>query len=539
MADTPIPVADLPTATPGDADYIAGSQLGTTSKFRVDQLPVPAALSAPTGAALVGYGSGTVAGALDESLAGVGALRKRQGTAYAGFRTNAVVTLLGDSNAEGVGTGGYSTGYMGLFARAIFNATDFGYGASRGFGYETLTRMNVALGQYGMTSTGSVITGEGASDARLQLEAGESISITGREIASVDVFYDADASTGSIEFLLDGVLYNTKPVSGAGIQNTFPTYALGSNKLIRPTETVTIRASGGTLVVTGVMGVRNASSSGTLVYSHVRQGWGFDDFAAADRVAEVATYANAFYGSGVPRLNIICLGTNNMIDAVGKQKTPADYITALDALIAAYAAVISTSYFAVWVPPRPLETLPLGEYEEYVAAIVEYCAENSIHCIRADQTEVSKFGTGYYSDTRHFNGQGHDLVARALCDSFGIPPKFYIPTKSLNQRNSVEQDAIPLSGLWTAYASSGSAPFCRYLPDGYVVLRGLLSSNGGTTTVGTLPANARPDRTLYVVANGGGSPVCISIAGTGVMTVQGSVPATLALDGVSFCREVR
>lgn len=57
MADTPIPIADLPVVTPGDFDYVVGTQLGNPRRFLVSSLTaaVLAMLAAPTGADVIGY----------------------------------------------------------------------------------------------------------------------------------------------------------------------------------------------------------------------------------------------------------------------------------------------------------------------------------------------------------------------------------------------------------------------------------------------------------------------------------------------------
>jgi len=337
---------------------------------------------------------------------------------------------LGDSNGEGVGAANYGEGYAGLFFRAVANAVDTGNNTDRGFRYESILRMSVS-GVYGFSSTGTLIGG-GVCDSRINLASGQSLFVTGREVATVDCFYEAGLSTGTLEFRLNGAAtpFKTVTITGTGTKNTFPSYPVATGYYIKETDTVEIRSVGGNVVVTELFAVR-ASSNGPVCYSIVRQGWGINEFNDPARVTEAASHINQFATSG-DKLVIICLGTNNQSSVVGLQLSPADYITALDNLIDSYRTALTVSgsitKFAVWVPHKTLDARPLGTYQDYINAIVDYC-DNSVdtQCIRLDKSAVG-YNSAYLADNRHFNKFGHAVVARFMCDRFGIPQRFDIPS---------------------------------------------------------------------------------------------------------------
>lgn len=340
------------------------------------------------------------------------------------------IVLLGDSNGEGVGAANYAEGYAGLFFRAVQNAIDTGLNTDRGFRYESILRMSVS-GVYGFTSTGTLIGG-GVCDSRISLANGQSLFVTGREVSTVDCFYEASLSAGALHFFLNGSTtpFKIVTITGTGTKDTFPSYPVASGYYIKESDTVEIRSVGGTVVVTELFAVR-ASMNGPLCYSIVRQGWGINEFNDPARVSEAAAHINRFSTSG-DKLVIICLGTNNQSGVVGLQLSPTDYITALNNLITSYTSALtvggSITKFAVWVPHQTQDPRPLGTYQQYIDAIVAYCNSSvDVQCIRLDQSAVG-YNFAYLADNRHFNKFGHAVVARYLCDQFGIPQKFDIPS---------------------------------------------------------------------------------------------------------------
>lgn len=461
-------------------------------------------------------------------------------SAFAGNRYGAIM-LLGDSNAEGAGGelgNFYPDGYMGLFVRSAMAMRDYGPGVERGFGYEVITRLSSAVGTgTGVSTTGSLING-GISDSRISLGPGQNISITGREIATADVFYVPDMSSGTLEIYLNGVLVDTKLIGGSGsVASTFPTQIIGAayeDRLLNTSKTdiVEIRAVGGTVVVSGIMAVRN-SLTGSLVYSNIRQGWGFDDFAEDERVGEATDMLKSFFTVPTPRMVCVCLGTNNMISAVGKQKTPEAYVAALDGLITKYRDnLYANTSFAVWVPPRPLESTPLGDYLEYVKAITEYCYANDIYCIRMDMTPLGDPLPSLMADPRHFNSEGHEVAALALCRAFQVPPQFNRGISVVASLN------VAMNPPWT-----GNTVQSIKMTDHMYALAGVAASGGSSDSlIGTVSISHRPARDIYlttmaVMAGGAVEPVQLTVGSDGSIRCTGSEWVSVQLDGLTYSKQ--
>lgn len=448
-----------------------------------------------------------------------------------GSAASGVVLMIGDSNAEGAGSTGNSfrNGYMGLLNRAIFNADDYGNNRLHGFDFEVLTRLNQGAFLDGCSTNGSFVAA-GISDSRVSLAPGQTITFTGRQAANTDVFYVPTLSSGSLIIKRNGITIKTHAVVTTGvIGTTYPTYPYGPERELAQTDVVTIEASGGTVVVSGIAGWR-LSTHGTLVYNAARQGWGFDEFASPARVAEGAAYLNSFYGAETPRSVYIFLGTNNMIAI--SPKTPADYITALDALVDAYRAAITSTIknFVVWVPPKPFDSLPLGTYTEYAEAIATYCAANDIECVRMDQSIMGEPDSRLMADTRHYNDQGHALIARIAANHMGIPARFApavrIPTATGRAGVTYLTPVSPWTGSITA----------RITADGVCLLSGIPQQNAATTGhIATLPVGLRPSRDVYLLATTGGiGAVQVVVRADGKITASGANPISVSLDGLTF-----
>lgn len=347
------------------------------------------------------------------------------------------IVMLGDSNGEGAGTssGTYENGFLGKVARAIHNAYDMGMNTDRGHMYESVLQLSKA-GIQGINASGSSLISGGVCDSRLSVPNGKQITITNREISSVDIFYDASLSSGTLEFRINGVLYKTHAISGTGTKDTATSghsYIYNSPSFYtKDTDVITIKSVGGTVVVTEIMATKSASNR-PYIYSLTRQGWGFNEFSNSARVTEMAEHVNRFAGAG-NKLVLICLGTNNQNLVVGRQLNPTDYITALDNLITAYRTALSAPggyvKFAVWVPHETLDPRMAGyTYENYIDAICTYCdASIDTQCIRMDMSALAR-GATYLADNRHFNDIGHALAANVVCDSLGVNPNFLMPLR--------------------------------------------------------------------------------------------------------------
>lgn len=388
------------------------------------------------------------------------------------------IVLLGDSNSEGAGTssGGYEEGFAGKFVRAIHNAYDRGINTDRGFQFESILNLSKA-GVRGLSSDGTLING-GMCDSRLSLGPGKKITITGREISSADVFYEAGLSTGQLQFSINGAApYKTETITGTGTKDTalgnpggMPSFIFGSSQssfYIKATDVLTITSVGGTVVITEVLAIRT-SSNAPLIYSMVRQGWGFQDFYNPSFVSEMASHVLRFANNG-NKLVLVCLGTNNQNGVVGRQLSPTDYITALDLLISRYRTALNApggfTRFAVWVPHKTLDARPLGTYEQYIDAVTKYC-ENSIdtQCIRIDLSAVG-YNSAYLADNRHFNDIGHSVVAHEMCSAINIPGNFLFPARVRSQFTGI-LNSPTLFGVTTAGTNTYTTQSCLYLAEG-------------------------------------------------------------------------
>lgn len=376
----------------------------------------------------IDLGGGLIARWLD----GIGALTGRQSDVefkaedkYLGthraITTRGAVMIIGDSITEGVGATDYESGYADQFMRSLWRSIDGGVNEDRGYRYETIFNMANALAQTGVSSDGS-ITGGGIANNDLTLAAGQSITITGREIAFADIYYNATSSTATaIDFALNGDNYDSKAPSGSGTQSTFPTEIITGQEYIKDTDTVTITAVGGTVVITGLLTLR-VSGNSTLCYVNGVSGWGYQDHALQARVDAAAEHIN-FFGPTTETAIILNLGTNNIYNP-GKALSPSAYVAAIDDLINKYAtALTKTVDFVISVPPQAApgtDTVTGDPYLAYVDAIIEYAQANQRQLLRLDKTGLSGTGT-FLDDTIHPNDKGHNILAKELARTMGIP----------------------------------------------------------------------------------------------------------------------
>lgn len=444
------------------------------------------------------------------------------------------VILLGDSIGLSQGATNYKFGYLYRFMRSLLNRAA-GVGAKdQGFGYESYLNMSLGAALDGITHTGTIVTGAGAADSRLRLLAGQSITITGRQALTYDIFYDPALSSGNIEFYLNGVLYDTKTVSAA--ISTFSTSPFGSGSSIHPDDVVQIKAATGTVIVTGITTLREASSA-PYVTAVCRSGWGFDEFSVQARVDEVAAQVR-FFKSGGPFTVFVMLGTNNIFHPV-LRKTPTDYITALNTLIGKYVAALNGLVNIVLQVPLPANEstypiLPGYSYADYVKAIVEYGSANGYPVIRFDRIGASN---AYYADGIHPNNAGHAAMAAKMCDQVGVPFAYgeFHQTPTIDHYREGE---ITYNAKYKDYLDLASVRVKAHKQGRIIIMSGIAEPNGATGAdliIGTLPKGMRPvDGDIYTVASANSGPVSIVIKRDGTVNVKAVPTGWISFTGVSF-----
>lgn len=452
--------------------------------------------------------------------------------------TSPSIVILGDSISEGSFATTYKEGWSYSAARSIWNYhKSAGFDRDQGYGYQTTVNLANALLEGGITTTGTPIA-TGVVQSRISLAAGQTITVTQRQMSYLDVIYDGAASAGSVSFALNGAAaYATKAVAGAVLNSTFPT-AIAGGALCSEADSIVITAVGGTVVVTGLVCLRQSVNS-PLVYVAAKSGTTYSDYTGAAAITELAFYLN-FQKAGAEKLIVLALGTNSIYNA-GKTQTPAQMIASIDTLIAGIQAVCTSTRFLIWVPPRANEsTFPVINatytYGDYVKALVDYAnppaTRNGVSLVRLDKSILS---TGlYYSDGLHPHSIGHRILCQAVLDVLRVPYNPTVQTAPLGTGYFPQCDILPNS-TWGALA--GSAPLrgtsLRIGP--HVFLGGILQPNGAvSTTVGTLPVSMRPPYQITTTGRTDAGNIAVTINTNGTIVIP-AVPATFfSLDGVSF-----
>lgn len=491
-------------------------------------------IAAPGGSALVGHGATTVLEVLNK-LEYLSEFDSNNGfVGLTELSTSAMI--LGDSITEGSGASSYTNGYAYLVARSIINARDKGFQKDTGFGWHTDINQANAVNT-GLTSTGT-LSATGLVANRRSLQDGQSITITGRAFNATYVAYDGSASTGSLVIARNGVTLSTQAVSGATLAQT----AAVTNTWTE-SDTLTITASGGTVVVCGVLTVKTAQSA-NLLYVAGKSGYAYQDYTTATALDEIAYWLNLFR-SGNEKLLVLNLGTNNLYNA-GKAKTPAEMVTEIAALIAGVNARCSNVKYVVSVPPKANEaTFPIrsegSTYADYVNAIVDFAKSNGHGLLRHDLSILSR-RTDYYSDGVHPNNLGHRVMAQTVCETLGIALDPYARTNEPTELSSAiagqlagSQDDIAMNDTWGPFIADNALRAKAHILGNTVLLSGVVQPNASaSTTIGTLPAGYRPaGRTCYLVGRNNTGPIGIQIDPEGAIVLP-AVPSWFSLEGITF-----
>ena len=544
-------------ATDGEYDVqISGGALAT-QQYRVtlngfvsgSAASLSVDLAAPTGAGLIGYsapytGASTVKGSSDllerrsyvdlipqieRGLAGAGAVSPTQ---------EPTIMIIGDSITTGQGASNFQYSYVYQVERSLWNSLDKGPYYDNGCGHSLMLDAYGFVGMPGVSTTGTLVDGT-LTYKRISLAAGQSITITGRpDIVVANVFYDSALSTGSLVFATNGTTQATVATSaGTTVKNTGNQYINSIGK-IYPSDTITITASGGTVVVCGVLTLKQSTRSPYL-FASGKPGTAYQDFNTATPLDEIATYLN-FPGAGAEK-HVICeLGTNN-IYAPSKALSPSAMITQIQTFITGLNALCSSVVYTLSVPPRAHEaTFPVViapyTYQDYVNAIVAFAQANGHGLIRHDQTPLGLGESGLYVDGVHPTNIGHRIMAKLLCDRINTPMNTRV--KSAISPTDPQQAAITFNSTWRNYTNNTLYRPIAEINGNTVTLSGLCEPNGSVSTVvGTIPSYYKPlDRNIYMVGRSDAGAAPFYIDTNGNITLLAVPGGWFSLDGISYTR---
>lgn len=445
------------------------------------------------------------------------------------MRKRSAVMIIGDSISEGTGAT-YATGVGYITCASILNASNNGYAYDEGYKWPVV--INQSNAQSAGYSTNGAISATGVIRHRLSLDAGEAITVTERDFAYVWVTYDADVSTGSLVIAKNGTTLSTQAVSGTGLQTT-----TSVSEEFTEDDTLTITASGGTIVVTAVYTLAGSSDVQTLVYIAAESGSAYQDYTDEAGLDELAYYMNEFRSS-YPKVWVLNLGTNNLYNS-GKAKTPAEYTALIGDFVAGINSRCSNNRYVISIPPKANEGIfPLIKsgytYSDYVVAILAYCRENGHQVIRYDQT-VLRTDTSLYVDGVHPNAEGHLVMAEKLCGVLGVPVNYYIRTTVPSFDNET-REAITYNDTWGAFTGSSSFDAVAHKNGNIVHLSGIIQPNASSATqIGTLPSGYRPvGRTVYLSGRDNSGYETITITSAGAVSVGSASLTWLSLEGISF-----
>lgn len=434
------------------------------------------------------------------------------------------IMVLGDSITAATGAGGYTNGYSFQLARSIMNAIDNGFGNAPGYGWHSDLPQALATFE-GFASNGSIVAA-GIANSRRSLAAGQTITVTQRAFNSVYVTYHGPSSSGSLTIAKNGVTLSTQAVSGAGLNTT----AEVKDEFVE-SDTLTITATGGTVVVCNVLTLKTSAIS-PLVYVSGWSGSAYQDYTTTGMLDEIGYHLNLLRG-GQRKTLVLALGTNNIYNA-GKALSPPALIAKISELITGVLARAPLTKFVLSVPPKADESIfpvisPGVAYQDYVDAIVEFAFANQHGLIRNDKSILSR-SPAYYADGIHPNADGHRIMAQVFCESFGIK---FNPYRRLAL--PFGSTVVPPIAPWGAFSGNPALTLHATKQGNVLTLSGILQPNGASSTdSATLPIGMRPvGRTCFLLGRDNVGPVLVSILPSGVITAP-TTSSWVSFEGVSF-----
>lgn len=445
-----------------------------------------------------------------------------------GLSGNRAFIVIGDSITRGNGSSEIKTSYIYQLMRSIWNSFDGGFNQDRGFQYEMNLNGLQLASQPGVSTNGTFVDGGPASKV-VSLSDGQKIDVTGIEVATFDIIYDASLSTGNIELQLNGVTFRTITVAGTGYKTTFQTNVL-SGRYTKETDILTVKSSGGTVLVNGLLHFRLSTNS-PICFVSAESGWTLQHHI--DNANSLAEIVDVIASSRAKTI-MINVGTNDIFSSLAK--TPADYVSNLDELINTYKAKFGqNTTFLVSIPPKSDESIwpaKKGNYYEYVSEILLYCKMNHHAAVRLDKCGLS-YDTGLYKDGIHPNNNGHLVLAREYAQALRIPFKTNAIKTVVALQKNPSGAVITYNDTWGFFSSENFN--VKGLVEGNVLrLSGMAQPNGSTsTTVGTLPIGYRPKRTSYIVVSTNSGVQKCTINSNGTISID-TVSAWVSFENINL-----
>ena len=485
-------------------------------------------------------------------------------TVFGMHHTCQSVLLLGDSIwGSGVGATTQAQGTPYMVARSLANSIE------RGEKLEVGHRYHVQLNAYpnggAWTEQGVSTAGGVAPKANVltnwcyNVPAGGQLILSGRQMCSADVFYDAAASsTGTMTVALNGVTVTTKPITaGTGVVNTYT--QAGVPAWLRPLEQFAPCAYEDVITLTfstactikGIITPRTfpATSShlSPFIFTAGKEGGMLSQLQTASIFDEIAAYLNfnELTGAGGEKLLVIGFGINDIY--LGRY-APATMVSYLSALVTAIQNRCSNVTFAYIVPydgdPARLSGIgftypPAYPFVDYVNALAAFCTANNIAVLRADRLVPNP---ALLVDGVHPPASIHRRLAGSYAAMLGTPVNPELTTITLGPAYDSTQPTVAdvtYTSTWRAYTGVSTYSMRAHKRGTRIDLSGLIEPNGSvSTTVCTLPVGYRPiGRTIFIQAQttAAGASVLLTIGTNGVVVTSG-IPASgvLVLDGLGF-----
>ena len=377
-----------------------------------------------------------------------------------------------------------------------------------------------------MTLTGSTSWGTKGPIARsLIMQVGSTATFTTNSFDFLSLYFQQAVSAGTITITINGVTWGSVNTAGTATNDKVTTS--GPSRTDK-TSVVTLTCSVASVELTSIFLIRGVQGGEATFLNQSYLGYSTSTFTSPMLTSIGVTTP---YNGGAYPLYVIALGTNDIYNS-GVAISSAQFQTNLDTIATAlsvYGMPVLT------VPLRPVETTfsPILEpFDNYREAVYRVARKYGYKVVDLSQYDIASTG-GYQSDGLHPNATGMQMVAAIYMQELNL----YAQTSIYNSTaNLILQGAY---GFNTSYAT----PSYTVKSGGTVVLQGLITVNASAknTTIATLPADVRPNRSrLFVVAglNGGVGAtgyVQINADGTIVMYDYSSVALTyLSLEGISY-----